>query len=260
MGHVKTIHSARQLDFSGHTVDEKSCKVGGLQRITSKNGYIIPITITNGLPYISMHPPTDHELATLPQEIMTSPSPWNPSILDNDYDTDDDDFFDSIEERPDVSFHAHLNEYGDYRDIHYKERFIVSQTCVSHTHHFIPSTSPDDAPVRLLDNIPLLEYFKFNHNVESRPIDFERLRPNFLFQSDEVIRKTFQNSTQMARIPMSSHLRTWYKAPNSSLNVPADMRTSSLTVFTLTFPTSTVARHVLKSSSDAVLMLEMPIK
>jgi hypothetical protein len=218
MGHAKTIHSAPQLDFSGHTVDEKSRKVGGLQRITSKNGYIIPITITNGLPYISMRPPTDHELATLPQEIMTSPSPWDPSILDDDYDTDDDNFFDSIE-RPDVSFHAHLDEYGDYRDVHYNERYIISQTCVSHT-HFIPSTSPDEAPVRLLDNIPLLEYFTFNHNVESRPIDFERLHPNFLFQSDEVIRQTFQNSTQMARIPMSSHLRTWYKAPNPALNVP----------------------------------------
>jgi hypothetical protein len=56
--------------------------------------------------------------------------------------------------------------------------------------------------------------------VQSRPIDFERLRPNFLFQSDEVIRQTFRNSTQMARIPMSSHLRMWYKAPNPALNVP----------------------------------------
>jgi hypothetical protein len=77
MGHAKTIHSGPQINFCGHNVDHKSRKVGGLRRITSKNGYIIPITITNGLPYISMRPPTDHELATLPQEIMTCPSPWD---------------------------------------------------------------------------------------------------------------------------------------------------------------------------------------
>jgi hypothetical protein len=218
MGHAKTIHSAPQFDFSGHTVDEKSHKVGGLQCITSKNGAIIPITITNGLPYISMRPPTDHELATLPQEIMTSPSPWEPSVLDDDYATDDNDFFDSIE-HPDVTFHAHLDEYGNYHDIQYNECYIVSQMCTSHT-CFLPSTDPKEMNVMLLDSIPLLEYFTFNHGVESCPIDFERLRPNFLFQSDEVIRKTFQNSTQMARIPMSSHLRTWYKAPNPALNIP----------------------------------------
>jgi hypothetical protein len=221
MGHAKTIHSAPQFDFSGHTVDDKSCKVGGLQRITFKNGYIIPIMITNGLPYISMHPPsTDHELTTLPQEIMTSPSPWDPSILDDDYNTDDDDFFDSFLEYPDITFHAHLDEYGDYHDVQqYNEQYIVSQTCSSHT-RFLPSADPEETLIMPLNTIPLLEYFTFNHGVTHRPIDFERLRPNFLFQSDEVIRKTFQHSTQMARIPMSSHLRTWYKAPNPALNVP----------------------------------------
>jgi hypothetical protein len=72
-------------------------------------------------------------------------------------------------------------------------------------------------PTQLFGDFKLLEYFLFNHTVDPKEPDYDALRPNFLYKSDEIIKKTFERSTQMARIPMSQHLRTWYRAPNSSL-------------------------------------------
>ena len=37
---------------------------------------------------MDMHPPTDEELGTLPQDTFTSDKEWDPSIIDNDMDLD----------------------------------------------------------------------------------------------------------------------------------------------------------------------------
>jgi hypothetical protein len=51
-GKGKTIHSSGQLEWFKNGVDDRSKKVGGTQRITTPDGYIIPINVTSGLPYI----------------------------------------------------------------------------------------------------------------------------------------------------------------------------------------------------------------
>jgi hypothetical protein len=56
--------------------------------------------------------------------------------------------------------------------------------------------------------------------VDPKEPDYDALRPNFLYKSDETIKKTFEHSTQMACIPMSQHLHTWYRAPNPAMNIP----------------------------------------
>ena len=50
----KTIHSSGQLESFGATVDDKSIKVGGYQRIITPDGYIIPLQVRNGLVYMDM--------------------------------------------------------------------------------------------------------------------------------------------------------------------------------------------------------------
>ena len=57
----KTIHSSGQLESFGLTVDNKSVKVGGYQRIITPDGYIIPLQVQNGLVYMDMQPYTDRE-------------------------------------------------------------------------------------------------------------------------------------------------------------------------------------------------------
>jgi hypothetical protein len=60
-----------------------------------------------------MHPPTVKEMESLPHKIMTSPSPWDPTIFDHQIDSDDDDFYDTLEDT-NVTIHEHVDEYGQY--------------------------------------------------------------------------------------------------------------------------------------------------
>lgn len=54
-GRGRTIHSSAQLECYKNDVNDKSTKVnGGMQRITTLDGYIIPIHIRHGLPYVTL--------------------------------------------------------------------------------------------------------------------------------------------------------------------------------------------------------------
>jgi hypothetical protein len=57
--------------------------------LETPEGYFIPISVRNGLPYIDMHPPTDEELEAYPQVNFTSDMPWEPQVFDNEYDDSD---------------------------------------------------------------------------------------------------------------------------------------------------------------------------
>ena len=62
VGKGTSIHSAGQLKHFGNDVNDKSVKVeGGTQRILTLDGYILPLDIKNGLPYLRMRPYTDKE-------------------------------------------------------------------------------------------------------------------------------------------------------------------------------------------------------
>jgi len=52
-GKGRTIHSSGQIEwYKGNTVHDRSLKVGGAQHIRTLDGYVLPIDIDNGLPYI----------------------------------------------------------------------------------------------------------------------------------------------------------------------------------------------------------------
>ena len=73
IGHGKTIHSSGQLESFNCDVNDKSMKVkGGLQRITTQEGFAIPIDIISGLSYVNLRPYTDKEWKTLENVILTS--------------------------------------------------------------------------------------------------------------------------------------------------------------------------------------------
>ena len=71
-------------------LDERSrrLKYGGHQCLTTLEGYKIPMSIRRGLPYMDMNPPSDHELDTLPQVVLTSDANWDPTIADNEIEPD----------------------------------------------------------------------------------------------------------------------------------------------------------------------------
>jgi hypothetical protein len=57
---------------------------------------------------------------------------------------------------------------------------------------------------------------KFTHK---RNPDYASLRPLFGWLSPDIIKKTFENTTQYARIPTGTLLKRTFKSPNPALNV-----------------------------------------
>ncbi|CAJ1943980.1 unnamed protein product [Cylindrotheca closterium] len=66
-------------------MDDKSTKVGGQQRLTTPDGFVLPLDISNGLPYLRMRPPTDRELSNpnIPHVVLTYDTDWNSCVLDH---------------------------------------------------------------------------------------------------------------------------------------------------------------------------------
>ena len=86
LGKGASIHSPSQLEWYKNDVNDKSIRVpGGLQRIVTLDGYIIPLTIKDGLTRLDIRPHTDHEFDTLPHVFLTSEIEWDPTVLDHEY-------------------------------------------------------------------------------------------------------------------------------------------------------------------------------
>ena len=78
-----TIHSSGQLEHYKNIIEDWLMKCGGKQCIHTHDGYIIPLDIINGLPYMKMSPNPKQDLKDYTSVILTNGSPWDPTILDN---------------------------------------------------------------------------------------------------------------------------------------------------------------------------------
>ena len=119
-GKYKTIHSAAQIDHYNNKVDDRSARVGGKQCITTNDGYVIPLDIVQGLPYMKMEPHTDDEFKTLPHVVLTSPGVWNPEVVDNII-SDKENWFDTIQAVDQGRLNSAFDEYGNFRNRHIPE-------------------------------------------------------------------------------------------------------------------------------------------
>jgi len=206
-GKGRTIHSVPQLEAYKQQVDDKSIHAGGLQRLTTVDGYIMPIDIINALPYIKSRPCTDDDVANLPHVIMTSDTEWDPTTMDFQHDLGT--FCNATNDGvlPDHRF----DERGDYRHRHSITAQRLNLACgLLHQ----PS---DVEPLHLVD---MLQYEVHERNVTPQTPDYSSLRPNFLWHNVDTIRRTFDATTQMARIPMSNVLSKWFKSHNPAINTP----------------------------------------
>jgi hypothetical protein len=83
-GKGSTIHSSGQLEWFGNDVNDHSIKIdGGRQQLTTPDGYVIPINVRHGLPYITMRPFTDEEFEELSHVLWTSEDDWDPASIDS---------------------------------------------------------------------------------------------------------------------------------------------------------------------------------
>jgi hypothetical protein len=80
----RSIHSSPQLEHYKNDVNERSMRVGGIQRISTPDGYAFPLDIIDGLPHLDVRPYTDDEWndPNIPHVIMTGDDEWDPGCLD----------------------------------------------------------------------------------------------------------------------------------------------------------------------------------
>ena len=109
----QTIHSCIQLEAHKIKVDDKSFQAGGRQTITTPDGYIFPLDIVNGLPYLQMRKYTDKEYETLPHVIMTADIPWDPHKFDNKISNQSTWYQNQPDLHKGISNHP-FDEFGDY--------------------------------------------------------------------------------------------------------------------------------------------------
>ena len=179
----KTIHSSSQLEWYKNEVNDKSSKVkGGEQRIITPDGYVLPLSIRNGLPYLQMKPPTQHDLDTLPHVILTSDEDWDPTVLDHEVDVESSPLMD-------------LPDGFDFKEPRFDEHGIHCQSLFTFQPSPLTSELEPD-PMSLEDEITMMANLAIHEReVKVKPPDFEKLRPMFGWQPTEVIKRTFQATT-----------------------------------------------------------------
>ena len=220
-GKGRTIHSSGQLEHFQNKVDDRSYKVGGYQRIKTLDGYTIPLDIKSGLPYMKLRPYTDDEWDALPHVLLTSDDEWDPTVLDHAHADDDDIWFDALSEHQNDIADTLFDEQGNYLMRRASSSYFydartqhdiddVLDACVCAAHPPVDFGSPDPTHTT---------YVVFDHTVTRAPPDYSSLRKFFGWLPTDIIKKTFEHTTQYARTPISTILNKHYKAQFPAFNV-----------------------------------------
>lgn len=199
-GKGRTIHSAVQMEAFGLDVDEKPRKARhpGHQRIVTPDGYVIPLSIRNGLPYMDMRYPTDEDMEKYPHVYFTEDTDWNPATLDDEY-VDDPDGFDrgayqSDLEEDDLTYNADVSDFGEFTNLSAERDIDTLITAVRRSRTILEQMVTKHVP------------------------KFEQLRPNFGWISAERIKATLAATTQfgrtVVRFPFRMHFKTRFPAAN----------------------------------------------
>jgi hypothetical protein len=250
LGQHRSIHSSGQMEHFLSDVNDRSLKVTGKQRIKTNEGYVIPLDIINGLPYMKMRPNTDKEFEDLPHVFFTSGSDWNPKVLDNTL-SDQEDWYNIIKELDDGLIQTPFDKYGNYKDVEPVSNLVDKSNDVTKEPADDASDAPTeplsddegDDPIEInlrevfdtLENLndryvfdheqekseePTLETKKDPVEIKKKPIDYAKYRPYFLHVSDEKLSQTFKNTTQHAvNVMAGAKIQQTYKSPYPANNV-----------------------------------------
>jgi hypothetical protein len=243
----ESILSKGQIEHFGAIVDDRPRRNGGRQAIITGEGYTIPIHIRDGLPRIDMRKPTQEEFDMLPHVFLTSDTPWDPRVLDEEY---EESFHDSLMEDPEViarreardprvDNHGFLRSRDEYQVLFdAQDRFIQENS---------PSVFPEDdeiyfdaqcTAVKILD--PYGEYSTdepqayvskleraanrllsiFPNRLRRQFPHLDALKPYFGWASNEKIKQMLDNTTQHYRGVVHYPFRKHFKSRFPAANVP----------------------------------------
>ena len=227
-GKGTSIHSSGQIESFNNVVHDKSMRVGGKQRIITLDNYIIPLNVVNGLPRLPMTPFTDKQWEQLPHVFLTGETDWDPRSLDNDFSTDTS-WYDPEELPPDDDIPPRFDHVGDYnKRVHVSSHEIpsncdVDQAILYHASklYFDPSSRPSPASSHPSGGTQSSgdSIHSSSVDVTSKPPDYDKQRPLFAWLPTSTIKKTYELTTQLARLPFSTILKKRFKSPNPALNI-----------------------------------------
>jgi hypothetical protein len=220
LGKGKSIHSSVQMECHDIAVDERSRRLrrAGQQCLTTLEGYKIPLSIRRGLPYMDMHPPSVHELDTLPQVVLKSDDNWDPTIADNEIEPDNV-WYNTL----DTDASPGTRAYGDIKfdQLGYYQHNVLSL-----------SRSPlisQDTLNDVLKYVPTMESFhnavtypydvNASRTTTDTPIEYDKLRCFFGWIPTATIKHTSDCTTRWARYSGHYPLRKHFKLRFPSLNV-----------------------------------------
>jgi hypothetical protein len=206
LGHGKTIHASGPLESFKLIVDDKSKLVGGKQRISTPDGFFIPLDILNGLPYFKVQHPTDEEMENLPHVVLTSDIDWDPTILNNIADKDTLEWYPDNDESLDYGNH-NFNKFGQC------SKRVLNQ-CQSLYNYVPESRDLED----VIENVINCRYN--NTSTTTSDIDYEALRPRFGLIPIDIIKWKFKVTTQYAcTLTLCNDMRKQYKSRFPTFNV-----------------------------------------
>jgi hypothetical protein len=224
-GKGSTIHSSGQLEWCGNDINNHSIKIdGGRQRLTTPDGYVIPIDVKRGLPYITMRPFTDEEFKELLHVLWRSEDDWDPTSLDSVISNDPNWY--KVEPSPPLPnpmYDEHGNSVDVFLSTNANGRFITlmhltrSRLLVT-TNFTMPWSNYADDPDSVINLVVYranrARYICDHDTVEAAPKfvmtlepDYGQLRPCLGWLPIDAIKKTFERTTQLARMPMSTILK-----------------------------------------------------
>jgi hypothetical protein len=117
-----SIHSPCQFESYKVTVDDKSVRAGGTQRIQTPDGYTIPLSIKDGLARLDIRPYTDQEWDSLPHVFLTDEANWDPSVLDHQYNSFEEWYGNRLWQDAVALELKQINEYGAFTDVGYPDK------------------------------------------------------------------------------------------------------------------------------------------
>ena len=201
LGKGRSIHAAGQMEWFNCQVDDRSKIVGGAQRIETSEGYVIPLSIESGLVYMhTIRIPTDQDLQNYPHVFFTSPDIWDASVLDHEITPS---LLEDINQHSDDSL-LQDSIFDEYGDLHHRAIQTLNIFCD------LPSP-PSGEPLT----------HAYMHDSNPAEEDWKSLRPYFGWQSEQVIKNTYQVISRFGgTIPQHDYLKKHFKSRNPVFNIP----------------------------------------
>jgi hypothetical protein len=134
--------------------------------------------------------------------VLTADVDWDPSILDFEQESAEE-WYNAMEDLPSLTPDPLFDEYGDYRNT-----VVISQVLMM------------DPLIERINISDLPHIFQiYAQEVKAREIDYEQYISKFAYMPVDIIKRTFQATTQFYRTPIGTHLKKRYKSPFPACNV-----------------------------------------